>query len=376
MKQWAVWALLLCIGIPLAAQNQPNVTVYVEPVIGTDSGPEDIEYFNRLIPEKLEEQNFSVVRTPQLADYTLTGTIVRQKTSDAQEPFFEQGTPYGNDEQLPDSSADLLFTYGGASGGRLPSMYILHLTLLDNGTGETVDKLDLFYTAPNEIDELILLQINSLLNIAGTRPPSRGNIPPVIIVSSDGWRNRTWYFGGQAFWTPRVYEGNSTSTYYTNFGGGLFAEYHFLKLATGKREFLKFFAAGTGIELVPDWVADTDLPDDNYWDCVLEIPVLIKGVFKPASYFALSPYAGVNLNLALLRKTKPPLFAWKLGFQYGVKAGPGIIVIDPWFSMDMGKSSLAAERIGESGQYQRYMMHIAIGYKYGIDNFDFLRAKK
>jgi hypothetical protein len=83
---------------------------------------------------------------------------------------------------------------------------------------------------------------------------------------------------------------------------------------------------------------------------------------------------GVNLNIAFYRDTLPPPAAWRLGFQYGIKAGPGIVVIDPWFSMDFGESSLGSN---QNIKYQRYMMHIGVKYKYGFDDFkNFLWYKK
>jgi hypothetical protein len=81
----------------------------------------------------------------------------------------------------------------------------------------------------------------------------------------------------------------------------------------------------------------------------------------------LMPYLGINFNIALYGDTKPPPVAWRVGFQYGVKAGPGILVIDPWFSMDFGKSGITENPFV---QYQRYMMHIGVKYKYGFDNFE------
>jgi len=56
------------------------------------------------------------------------------------------------------------------------------------------------------------------------------------------------------------------------------------------------------------------------------------------------------------------------GFQYGIKLGPGVLFIDPRFSIDMGKSSLnvdPAYGINELS-FQRYIIHLGIGYKLGF----------
>jgi hypothetical protein len=244
-------------------------------------------------------------------------------------------------------------------------MYVLHLALLDNRTGQTLINRDLFYADPDEIDDLIMLQFNRVSDAPEVVPETvifTQYVPEYITVSEnireepDNWRDKEWYFGACAFWAPRVYQAEASSTYYVNFGFGLFAEYHFLGLS-----------AGTGVELAPDWIAVTSAANDSYRDLVLEIPLLIKYILKPSKYFMLVPYAGINLNLALYGETRPPLLAWRLGFQYGVKAGPGVLIIDPWFSMDFGRSRLGEEKGDDTIRYQRYMMHIGLGYKYGVD---------
>ena len=331
--------MLLGAGFALNAQSRPTV-IYVEPVSGTGSGPGDNEYFTNLIAKELAALHYTVVTMPLNAAYTLRAVITPQDI---------RGETF------------------------MARMYVLHLGLWNNRTGAPLMNRDVFYTTPHEITGLLATILSQLPLEPGDSASANGGANAGTDSDSannageepDAWRYRQWYFTANVFWSPRTYTAQATSTYYINFGFGLYAEYHFVKFAAGKLEFLKYLSVGTGLELVPDWVVVTDMVNDNYRDLVLEIPLLIQFVIKPSGHFMLTPYAGINLNLALYGETVPPLFAWRVGFQYGVKAGPGIIVIDPWFSMDMGKSRLGMDVV-DNISYQRYMMHIAIGYKYGL----------
>jgi len=340
MKKCVALLLLFGVGCALFAQSSPPV-IYVEPVSGTGSGPGDNEYFSNLIVRELEARNYTVVTMPRNSTFTLRAVITPQDI---------RGETF------------------------MARMYVLHVGLWNNRSGEALMNQDFFYTVPSEIASLLSNMLGELpfepsgasSSGSGANGEGLGIAGGVAGEAIDtSWRDRYWYFMANVFWTPRTYKAESTSTYYINFGFGLYAEYHFIQLATEKLKFLKYLSLGTGIELVPDWVAVTDVATDSYRDLVLEIPLLVQFIIKPPGHFMLMPYAGINMNFALYQIAIPPLFAWRIGFQYGVKAGPGIITIEPWFSMDIGKSRLGMD-INDSISYQRYMMHIAIGYKYGL----------
>jgi hypothetical protein len=353
MKICAAFLLLLALSFPLFAQTAGGVSIYVPPVTG--AGPVDNDSFHAFIVRRLEERNYLIFDTPEEAAFTLTARLVPQHASD------DEGD--GNKGDYEEYTGETLLPFGGDEN--TAHMYVLHLTLTDNETEETAVVHDLFFTDPNEIRDLFILphvQIREYAYATGRFGSLSGSAGGADF-GEDAWRNQQWYFGATAFWTPRVYTAEKSVTHYINFGFSLSAEYHFIKFAEGKLEFLKYLSVGTGVELFPDWIVLTDRQGDSYRDLVLEIPLLVKGVFKLSGHFMLEPYAGVNLNLALYGETKPPLFAWRAGFQYGVKAGPGALVIEPWFSMDFGRSRFGKEYTPDKIEYQRYMMHIGVGYK-------------
>jgi hypothetical protein len=341
MKKYAALLLLFCAGFSLSAQTYREATIYLTPVTGTGSGPGDNDYISDLIIEHLENLNYLPVRSLRNAAFTLFTSIAPRDTSE--------------DES---SENDVAPIYQSQT-------YVLNLQLMDNRTSKIVVTQTMFYSETEEIDNLLILNFNLIPFASEYFEPKLLPPPePVIEKDPDEWRKKQWYLSAGIFWTPRVYAGDHESTYYVNFGYGLFAEYHFLKFAEGKLKFLEYLSLGAGLELVPDWVAVRE--NESYRDLLLEIPLLVNGVLKPSSYFMLVPYTGINFNIALYRDTAPPPVAWRLGFQYGIKAGPGILVIDPWFSMDIGQSSLDSN---PDIKYQRYMMHIGVKYKYGFDDF-------
>ena len=361
MKKCSVLIVVVLLGISFSLQAQipPNATVYVAPVSGAGSAAGDNEYFAGLITRELENHNYRIARTPRTATHTITAAI---------SPFE-------------------IFTL---------KVFILHLALRDNITGEIMGSQDLIYGEPFEINSLIGGKISQILHATPTaanqETPGTDNMSEEMQKAAeaaaalaaggtaagnnntDEWRTREWYFSASLYWSPRVYAAaESTSTYYTNFGFGLYIDYHFIDIAPEKKGFFKYFGIGTGLEITPEWVAASDMPDDHYRDLVLEFPIVLQAVFRPGSHFMFIPYAGINFNWAIYMATKPPLLSWKAGLQYGVKAGPGMIVINPWFSMDIGNSSLYDN---ENVQYKRYMMHIGLGYKIGLNPADFARQRQ
>jgi len=96
-------------------------------------------------------------------------------------------------------------------------------------------------------------------------------------------------------------------------------------------------------------------------DLQLEIPISFRYVLRPSTHFMLQPYAGLIFNFALYGTIKPPPVSWMIGFQYGVKAGPGIFFIDPRFSMDITQARLN-ELYGRV-EFNRIKMYIGAGYK-------------
>ena len=170
------------------------------------------------------------------------------------------------------------------------------------------------------------------------------------------WRNKKWYFSGTVAWAPRAYIGEYLSAFFPNACIGVAAEFHFKDR----------FSVEAGLAVTTDWVALDPAGDADFRDLILEIPVSFRYVFKPSTHFMLEPYAGLIFNIAFYGTIKPPPVSWMAGFQYGVKAGPGIIIIDPRFSMDITKTRLN-EIYGYKAEFDRIKIYMSAGYKFSFN---------
>ena len=293
----------------------PGATVFIPAITGTGNLPSDNQFFSQLIHRKLEERNYTVLLSPLNASFFITAAITPHIL-----PAEVQSELYQDSRQI----------------------YVLNLIVQDT-TGVILTQHSLYYTEAVEIIDLISLIFEDF-PLAPEHPPE----------DPDAWRNMPWNFGGIIFWAPRLYAGETASFLYGNISLSLTAEY----------QFKNNLSLVTGLGLLPDWVTATEIMDVSYRDIILELPFSLKYTFKPPGNIILAPYAGVGLNFSLLRTTLPPLLNWKLGFQYGVKTGPGILVLETSFAMDIGQTSLS-EAWARDIQYQRYMFQAGIGYRFG-----------
>jgi hypothetical protein len=316
----------------LSAQSGQGVSIFIPEVTGTGSGFGDAAFFTQMLAAEVMAQNCSPGETRRGSRYSLNGSI--------------SFAPAQNGSLPP--------------GGADPS-YVLHLALVENATNTVLVEQELIYSWPEDARDILpLLVFTMLANIPPQPPPAlpQPSRPPQPepVVSPGDWRQKWWYFSACGCWTPRVYMGTFQSVSMTNFGFGLGAEMHFLN----------FMSAEAGMDLAQDWVMISPNDVVKYRSHVLEIPVLLKLVLKPASYFMLEPYGGIQFNIPLNELTSPPLLAWAAGLQYGVKAGPGAMFVDARFVMDIGDSTVTQQPGDKVHQYQRYAIKMAAGYKMGV----------
>ena len=313
MKKYVIWLLVLCAGFSLPAQTRnPALSVFVAPVTGTGNDPGDNAFFASQLAIELLSRNYSVMGDLSEAKYSLNGEL----------------SPWAGDAPLPNTRA---------------ALYSFRLILSESASGIELAEQTLVYASREELNNLLSVMVSEIFSELQRE-----------YNDNRAWRNKQWYFGLTGFWSPRIYIGTSQSANITNFSGSVQAEFHPLDL----------LSLETGIGITPDWVAITSRNKDNYRDLIMEIPLTAKLVLKPGNYFMIEPYAGLNLNIPLLGVTKPPVLSWRIGLQYGIKAGPGIFFVEPLFSIDTAKSTLTTP-FGQI-QYQRYTIYIGAGYKYGI----------
>ena len=384
-KRLLTLIFFLLTGLSLFAQTFRETKIYIPPIEGSGSMEDNAFFYKQLAYEVVLQYN-SLVRSRYESDFMLKGTI--EPYTGEEQPIIEEQdisndgdtavspsgpvpprpipsirNTYGRreffswevdgeilfydttdeDNQRPETEQTYSHIEGSETNNRNPSQtqneYAFLLELVKTSTGEVIGKQYLIYsTVDASVGELISVIVYYMLT----------GIPDIIEV--DDRRDNWLFINVGVVWAPRIYTGWDTQLNLLNFGLAVQAEYHFLD----------FMSVELGLQLVPDRVVSSARKE--YRDLLLEIPVSLKAALKPLDNLMLEPYVGASLNLSLMGTTKPSLFSWFLGFQFGIRAGPGIFTIDPRFSMDFGKS-LISESLAE---YQRYTIQLGFGYKFGF----------
>jgi hypothetical protein len=330
-KTILVLALLLCGALSLAAQSRSNASVYVAPVTGRGSKPDDNSFFYSLLLHELTVQKVIIANTQKDAEYSLFGSVA---------------------------------AYWGTG------QFVFHLALLNNRTGETTVEGDLRYETPDDTDQLFSVLVTSLLY---TIPPDA--VPPVDVppepvpsepvppddipdivpeepVKTADWRDNWLFLGMGAQWTPGLYKkGYSQSNFPAGLQGGPSAEFHFLD----------FMSLETAVEVQFDGVRASNT---DAYSVIIGMPLLIKFVFKPGSIFMLEPYVGPYFNVFHIGNITPAFISARAGLQFSVKVGPGALFFDGGFTGDF--LPFFDSKSSNIPKYNRYYIHVGLGYKFGL----------
>ncbi|MCL2265504.1 MAG: porin family protein [Treponema sp.] len=328
MKKTLISFFFILASFNICAQNFREAKIFVLPISG-EGAAEDNSYFYKQLSYEVTAQFCAVVKSIRTSDYILSGSI-------------EYFVCYHDTEEECSfhSKIDHEISID------ISPEYIFYLELINTATNEAVSWQYILYSQiTGEVNRMVSIMVYNMLSA----------IPDIV---QDDDRRSSWLFAGAGVtWAPRIYRNDIESVYMLNFGFGAEAEF----------QFLDFMAISAGLQFAQDWIL---MSNSEYRDLVLEIPVAIKFVFKPANYYLLEPYGGVSYNISMMQTSVPSMLSWFAGFQFGVKAGPGFITIDPRFTMDFFNSRLVPS-LNIPLEYRRYMIQISAGYKFG-----FLRKNK
>jgi len=325
-----VLLLLLYAGFSLWAQSNSNVFIFFQSITGAGEHPDDNTTIVSMLSHDLSSRKYTLLNTPQGADYLLYGTIT----------LFDEYANY-EERYVDHIRPSITYTFNAHMANNLEQLYIFQLILRKVDTGDIVLQ-NVIYTSLYDVSNFFPVLANNLfVHITEWQPISE-------------WSNKWLYAGLSVFWSPRVYFGSTESVNYANIGGGASLELHFLN----------FLSFETGLEIVPDWVRYSNT--DDFRNLILEIPFLLKYVAKFTDYYLVGPYAGVQFNMPLYDTTKPAPFSWMVGILSGVKAGHGIFYTESRYTMDIGDSSFRFNETADPYKYRRSSLHIGLGYKYGF----------
>jgi len=343
MKKPLFFILIINISISIfaqqaAAQNIRDIQVFVPPVTGNVRA-EDNVFFYRQLTFEVVSQFYTLVRSQAASDYILKGTVVLGSEAKALDNEILNNVTNGIHEfYSKEKNNNISFYHIADHHTDLSKEIAFVLEMINNKTDEVIGKQVLFYTViDTSIAGFISMMVYNMLSGFSD------------IVRINEWCNKWFYLEAAVLWAPSVYEGQYQSINWQNFGFRALFEFHLLN----------YLSVATGLQFKQDWIV-TSSGDSR--DLILEIPFLIKLVFKPGDHFMLEPYGGILINQSLMGTTIPSFLSWFAGFQLGVKAGSGMIVIDPRFTMDLDYSQLPGREI----QYTRSSIQIGIGYKIGF----------
>jgi len=356
--------------LSLFGQNDREVKIFIQPIEGKGRAGDNI-YIEKRLAYEVIFQYHAVVKSINRSEFNIKGTI----ESDFGTPFdgntvVTHTAPETGYSPVPDSPSPHVRNYLGRreffsmETGRGIQFYdtkgdndfsalepepahdadtdnerhILTLEMFDSLTGEIIgSQAIVYYVIDDSLNRLISIVITNMLS---DLPDS---IPP---IDTTQWREKWLFFEISALWSPRIYQKKDIDISWANFGLKLSLEWHFIS----------FMSLGIGAQVIYDGI-------DDVREISLEIPALLKFVFKLTDSFNLEPYGGAMFNYPLLGLTLPSRFSWFAGVQAGIKAEPGMFVIDPRFAMDFYKSGLPGKE-----KYNRYSIQLGIGYKLGIGN--------
>ncbi|MCL2184397.1 MAG: hypothetical protein FWB86_00890 [Treponema sp.] len=338
MKKNILIILFFIVTVSTYAQNIRDIQVFVPPVTGSVTAGDNV-FFYRQLTFEVVSQFYTLVRSQAASDYILKGTIALESETKAVKNEIQNNTTNGIHEFYSREKNDNLSFYHITDDHTDDSQgFAFILELINNKTGEVIGKQILFY---NVIDASIAQFLSVMVyNMLSGFPD---------IVRTNEWRNKWLYLDAAVLWAPSVYAGEYQSINWLNFGLRALIEFHPFN----------FLSVAAGFQFKQDWIVTSS---GDYHDLILEVPLLVKLVLKPADHFMLEPYGGLSINQSLMGTTSPSFLSWFAGIQLGVKAGYGMIVIDPCFIMDTDYSHLPGQTI----QYTRTSIQIGIGYKFGF----------
>jgi hypothetical protein len=263
---------------------------------------------------------------------------------------------------------------------------------------DTVLSLDVFEWGQTEqifTQEMVFQDISDVLGNMGFFCWSlSSNLPPDerIVESSDeiiyiqraediAWKNKWLYFGPLLGGSGRLYqsEDNGPNTMGISYDFGLRLEFQFVTFIpqTGFFSFSLLTGAGftfdqtdyqkniTNIDPITGLIDPVDpfvptTKNDSLQS--LHLPLALKFNFKPGK-LTMSLYGGGYFILPLTETEYSPLPLGIMGgLNFGGKAGPGILYLDAFYGLDLGKKIIESPDIS----YTRSMFTFSVGYAFGL----------
>jgi len=361
MRKLILFTLLLVVCFSVSAQDIRDPRIFIPPIEGVGR-PADNAYFYRQLSSEVVFLYYSLVRSERFSDYTLKAVIwpliVSEEPAVVPTPVPRRPNPAPGTREFFswEVNENILFFDPSADTVVVPepdipaeiTNFTLVLELIDNYTGKNIgqQRLD-FTTIDVQVRDLLSVLVYNLLS----------GLPDVD--ETYDWRENWFFLETSLLWSPRIYYRDNTHLINPDVPPIYNLENYGARAAL-ELQFLSFMSFGIGLQIISDNFEISDTVQHN--DVMLELPLAVKLVFKPANKIMIEPYCGLNYNFSLTNTTETSRAGWFYGMQLGIKAGAGMIVLDSRYMMDFQMSTLTVN----NQNYDRNSAQVAFGYKIGF----------
>jgi len=166
--------LLLCAGFSLYAQSSANVSIFFPSVTGFGHSPDENRVINLMIVNQLTARKYTLLNTPQGADFTLHGSLAIFDEYDSYE------SRYVNRSQPATS-----YTFNAPIREYYDELYIFQLMLRNAKTGEVILQNIIYASLDDVYTFFPVLMSNLVTHISGSISAEGAN---------DLWKNKWIYF--------------------------------------------------------------------------------------------------------------------------------------------------------------------------------------
>jgi len=377
MRKCTIWILLLGAGFSLFAQTNPSISIFLPPITGISKNQSDNEAITKIFANEITLRDCIVVDSTDQADFILYGTVA---------PYYEEQQHYDEytmyelykDMFTQDASANITtYTYNALLQDSPDQTYILQLALKNNKTNISVVHQNLFYSSLEDVYDYFPLLIHNIFTHMKVRPAHTQTY-------SEDWRNK-WLYLRASFDFPITFYTLKSDGLIAGSGiyNGTFENPQSVQQLDNKVVALPAMTLGVEVQLL-NWLSIEPtfqvsweyLNDQDYIN--LTAGLELKFPLKFLRSIMLEPYGAAIYpffsSSSGIFDTVPLQFAFGGGFQISTRGGRhGAIFIDINYMYYYDDTVVynpykALHPKPDVIHYQRSVIGLGIGYKFGIFN--------
>ena len=366
MKKYVIWVLLLGAGFSLFAQTTPNASIFIPPITGFGRTMSDNEIITQMLTNEIRTRSGVLGNSLQKADFILYGTIAPYH----KEEQYYHDYVYLNAKNISDVT---FFTYNSMLRESPEQVYIFQLILKNEKTNEAVLLQNLLYLSLEDVYDFFPLLIYNIFTKMNAKP---------VYTETDDWRNKWLYMRISADFPITFYKlkgdglNDGTRVYNDTYPNDVKYQQLDNKVVALPAvtwglevQLLNWFSLEPYCQIAWEYLNEQDFAN-------LTVGLQMKFPLKFTRNIMLEPYGAALYPVYSSSSSEIfdsfPLLAFGGGFQLGMKGGklgvafvdinymyyyPGDAVINNPYGAHYPKPKVI--------HYQRYVIGLGIGYKFG-----------